>query len=170
MPFIAPHLPREIREPRPHGKAPAAVAFTVPGEPQGKGRARIGKVGGFSRLFPPAKTLAYESLVAQMAAPAMAGAPLIEGPVSLHCELRFSVPRSASKKHRAAMLAGQMRPTKKPDADNVLKAICDGINGVVWRDDVQAVDITLRKRYAEVPGVVVAITAADELAAVREAA
>lgn len=133
------------------------VRFTVPGEPQGKGRARIGKVGGFSRLFTPAKTLAYEGLVAQMAQEAMAGAALIEGPASVSCELLFSVPRSASKKARAQMLAGELRPTKKPDADNVLKALCDGMNGVVWRDDVQAVDVRVVKRYAEVPGVVVAV-------------
>ena len=141
----------------------STIRFTVPGEPQGKGRARIGKVGGYARLFTPAKTLAYEGLVAQLAQQAMAGAALLEGPVQLHCDLLFSIPRSAAKKHRAAMLAGQMRPTKKPDADNVLKAICDGMNGVVWRDDVQAVDIRITKRYAEVPGVIVAVTAWHEM-------
>lgn len=138
------------------------VRFTIPGEPQGKGRARIGRIAGHARMFTPAKTLAYEGLVAQMAQEAMAGAPLIEGPASLELDLRFSVPRSAPKRQRADMLAGVMRPTKKPDADNVLKAICDGMNGVVWRDDVQAVDIRVTKRYAEVPGVVVAVTAAQQ--------
>lgn len=139
------------------------VRFTIPGEPQGKGRARIGRIAGHPRMFTPAKTLAYEGLVAQMAQVAMAGAPLIEGPASLHLDLRFAVPRSAPKRQRADMLAGLMRPTKKPDADNVLKAICDGLNGVVWRDDVQAVEIRLTKRYAEVPGVVVAVSAAQQV-------
>ncbi len=74
---------------------------------------------------------------------AMAGAPLMDGPVSLSLELLHTIPRSASKKARADMLAGSLRPTKKPDADNVLKAIADGMNGVVWRDDVQAVEIRL---------------------------
>jgi len=156
--MLAPQLSAKVREPRQAG-APTSLRFTIPGEPQGKGRARIGKVGGFSRMFTPAKTLAYEGLVAQMAQQAMAGAPLMEGPVSLSLELLHTIPRSAPKRQRADMLSGRMRPTKKPDADNVLKAICDGMNGVVWRDDVQAVEVRLSKRFAEVPGVVVTVEA-----------
>ena len=63
------------------------------------------------------------------------------------------MPASWSKRKAAEALHGVIRPTKKPDADNVLKAVCDGINGVVWHDDTQAVDVTLRKRYGPVPGV-----------------
>ena len=48
------------------------IAFTVPGAPQGKGRAKIVKIGGFSRMATPAKTVAYEGLVAHAAALAMA--------------------------------------------------------------------------------------------------
>ena len=48
-----------------------AVAFTVPGEPQGKGRARVGTIGGHARMFTPAKTVAYEGLIAHAAAQAM---------------------------------------------------------------------------------------------------
>lgn len=156
--MLAPQLSAEVREPRQAG-APISLRFTIPGEPQGKGRARIGRVGGFSRMFTPAKTLAYEGLVAQMAQQAMAGAPLMQGPVSLSLHLFHTIPRSATKRQRADMLAGLVRPTKKPDADNVLKAIADGMNGVVWRDDVQAVEIRLTKRFAEVPGVIVTVEA-----------
>ncbi|MEM5617407.1 RusA family crossover junction endodeoxyribonuclease [Pseudomonas aeruginosa] len=34
--------------------------FTVPGEPVGKGRPRIGRVAGHARMFTPAKTANYE--------------------------------------------------------------------------------------------------------------
>lgn len=37
------------------------------------------------------------------------------------------------------------------------KAIFDGMNGVVWKDDVQVVEVRKRKRYAETPGVVVIV-------------
>lgn len=37
------------------------------------------------------------------------------------------------------------------DADNVLKAVCDGMNGVVFKDDSQAVSVVLAKRYGETP-------------------
>ena len=49
------------------------IVFTVPGEPQGKGRPRIGRVGQHARMFTPAKTVAYEGLVALAAQEAMQG-------------------------------------------------------------------------------------------------
>ena len=47
----------------------------------------------------------------------------------------------------------------RPDGDNVLKAVCDGINGVVWADDVQAVDQRVTKVYGETPGLRVRVAA-----------
>lgn len=129
------------------------IAFTVPGEPQGKGRAKIVKIGGFSRMATPAKTVAYEGLVAMAAQQAMRGGDPLACACAIEVECVFSLPKSMSKKHRIEALAGRMRPTKKPDGDNVLKAVCDGINGVVWKDDVQAVDSRVIKRYGETPGV-----------------
>jgi len=131
------------------------VTFTVPGAPQGKGRARSTITG---RHYTPAKTVAYESLVAIAAHQAMAGALPITGACLVEMEAIYAVPASASKKVRAASLSGLLRPTKKPDGDNVIKAICDGMNGVVWKDDVQAVDIRLVKRYGEAPGVRVRVS------------
>lgn len=137
------------------------IAFTIPGEPQGKGRAKIVKIGGFSRMATPAKTVAYEGLVAHAAQQAMAGAPPFIGPMALEVDAVFSVPASWSQKKRAQALAHYIRPTKKPDADNVLKAICDGMNGVVWRDDVQAVYTVVRKQYGDTPGVWVRVAALE---------
>ena len=39
--------------------------------------------------------------------------------------------------------------TKKPDADNLAKAILDALNGVAYPDDAQIVKLTVRKRYGE---------------------
>jgi Holliday junction resolvase RusA-like endonuclease len=136
-----------------------AVAFTVPGEPQGKGRAKIVKIGGFSRMATPQKTVAYEGLVAHAASLAMRGAQPFACAVAIEVDVVCSIPKSATKRFTAQALAGDVRPTKKPDADNVLKAICDGMNGVVWKDDVQAVDVLLRKRYGATPGVHVRVAA-----------
>lgn len=136
-----------------------AVCFTVPGEPQGKGRARVGTIAGKARMFTPAKTVAYEGLVAHAAQEAMRGAAPIERPCRIELDVLCTVPASWSAKKRAQALAGAIRPAKKPDADNVLKAVCDGINGVIWRDDVQAVEGMWRKLYAETPGVRVRVAA-----------
>ena len=127
------------------------LSFTVPGIPVGKGRPRVGRVAGHARLFTPAKTVAYEGLIAHAAQQAMAGRPLITEAVGVSLAIDCAVPASWSQRKQRAALAGEVLPTTKPDADNVLKAICDGLNGVAWRDDVQAVDVQVRKRYAAVP-------------------
>jgi len=134
-----------------------SIAFTVPGEPQGKGRPRVGRVGGQARMFTPSKTAAYEGLIALAAKQAMGPLPLMLGAVAVEVEAVCSVPRSWSKRKQAQALAGEVRPTGKPDADNVLKAVCDGCNGVVFKDDSQAVSVLLRKRYGPTPGLSVRV-------------
>ena len=67
------------------------------------------------------------------------------------------IPKSASKKKRAAMLAGEIRPTKKPDMDNVVKIIADSLNNLAYYDDTQIVDCQCRKFYSENPRVEVTI-------------
>jgi Holliday junction resolvase RusA-like endonuclease len=137
------------------------IHFHVPGQPVGKGRPRIGMVAGHARMFTPEKTVSYESTVALFAAQAMAGRPLLTGPVNLQMRVDFAIPASWSMKKQRAAEAGQILPAVKPDADNVAKAICDAINGVVWKDDVQVVDLTVRKRYSMVPGVAVQIESVE---------
>lgn len=129
------------------------MTFTIPGQPQGKGRPRVGKVGQRARMFTPAKTVAYEGLIAHAAQAAMAGRPLLEGPVAVELELHCQVPASWSKRKQAAALAGEVMPTTKPDIDNVVKAVFDGCNGVLWRDDVQACRLSVAKRYSATPRV-----------------
>lgn len=143
------------------------LIFTIPGPVVGKGRPRVSTIGGHARMYTPAKTLAYEGLVAVAAQTAMQGAPLIEGAVRIELLIRVAVPASWSQKKQRMALAGDLIPTTKPDADNVLKAICDGCNGVVWRDDVQAAEGSWRKRYHSAPGVDVRIV---PLAEVEQAA
>jgi len=133
------------------------ISFTVPGQPQGKGRAKIVKIGGFSRMATPAKTVAYEGLVAHAAQHAMNGRPLLEGPVCVELQLLCQIPASWSRKKQAEAIGCAIFPTTKPDADNVAKAILDGCNGVLWRDDVQVVFLMLKKRYSAVPCVTVKV-------------
>lgn len=131
------------------------ISFTVPGEPQGKGRARTGRSG---RHYTPAKTVAYEGLIALAGAQAMNGKPPFSGPVSLAFTAGFSIPASASKSKRAAMLNGEILPTKAPDLDNIMKAIGDGLNKVAFNDDSQIVRLGIvQKIYVETPGLFVSV-------------
>lgn len=135
------------------------VCFVVPGKPIGKGRPRAGRsFGGHVRLYTPEKTVSYESTVRLFGAQAMAGHAPLEGPVALGLDIDYEVPASWSRKKREAALSGELRPTSKPDIDNVAKAVGDALNGVVWRDDVQVVTLYANKRYAQAPGVTVRVT------------
>jgi Holliday junction resolvase RusA-like endonuclease len=138
------------------------IRFTVPGAPQGKGRAKIVRIGGFSRMATPEKTVAYEGLVAHEAYAAMGAAQPFEIAVGVNVFIDCPVPASWSQKKQRMALAGEVLPTSKPDVDNVVKAIFDGMNGVVWRDDVLAVDVRIRKRYSAAPCVRVDVWALQE--------
>ena len=131
------------------------IAFTVPGQPVAKGRPKFARRGAHVVAYTPAKTASYENLVKMAASAAMRGIDPTARPVALQVTLNLQVPASWSNKRRAAAVAGIICATKKPDADNVLKGIKDGCNGIVWADDAQVVDIRLTKRYSETPCAVV---------------
>ena len=135
------------------------IEFFVPGAPVGKGRPRAARRGTGVVMFTPEKTAGYEALVAAAASNAMraeAGS-LFTGPLEAVLEMRIPIPVSWSKAHKAAALAGAELPTSKPDIDNVVKAILDACNGVVFRDDAQVVMLVATKAFADEPGVRVVI-------------
>ena len=130
------------------------IQFTIPGEPVAKGRARSFVRGGHVAHYTPEKTARYENLVKLAAQQAMDGLPPADGAITLTVRAYFGIPDSWSKKRQAAALAGVEHHTKRPDLDNVVKAIKDGMNGVAWRDDCQVVQLKdCRKTYGETPRV-----------------
>lgn len=133
-----------------------ALAFTVPGPVRGKGRPRIVKIGGFSRMKADEQTASYENLVTLAARQAMGSAPPLEGPVCVALTARFVPAASASRRAQAAMLSGEVPPSKKPDLDNIVKVL-DALNGVAFRDDAQIVSVFARKIYSEAPGLDIVI-------------
>lgn len=143
---------------RPARVPPRTVGFLVPGKPVGKGRPRAAKQGKHITLYTPEKTVSYESTVALAASQAMAGKPLIDGPVSVIMQMVAPVPGSWSNRKKDHALDGIIMPITKPDMDNVVKAIFDAVNGVVWHDDTQVVDLQVRKRYGATPCVNVIVS------------
>jgi Holliday junction resolvase RusA-like endonuclease len=105
--------------------------------------------------------VSYEGLVGYTAAQAMAGAPLIEGPVQVTLRIDCDIPASWSRIKQWRAREGHIRPTTKPDIDNAIKALFDAMNGVVFKDDVQVVAVSVVKRYAAAPGAQVVVTAIE---------
>jgi Holliday junction resolvase RusA-like endonuclease len=44
-------------------------------------------------------------------------------------------------------------PTTRPDALKLARAAEDALTGIIWTDDAVTVDLTIKKRYGELPGV-----------------
>lgn len=53
------------------------------------------------------------------------------------------------------MLNHEIWPDKKPDIDNIIKAILDGLNKTMFIDDKQIVELSVKKQYGETPCVIV---------------
>lgn len=133
------------------------LAFTIPGDPRGKGRPRATTIGGHARMFTDAKTASYENLVKLAALRALGNRAPLDEALSVEVAVRMTPAASHSAKKRAAMLSGEIMPTKLPDIDNVVKAVLDGCNKVAFRDDALIVRLVAVKRYAAIPGVDVEI-------------
>jgi Holliday junction resolvase RusA-like endonuclease len=131
------------------------LSFTVPGLPQGKGRARFGN----GRTYTPAKTVAYEGLVALAGQQAMDGRAIVDGPVYLMVDAYFPIPKSWPAARRRKALSSLVWHVAKPDGDNILKAAGDALNGIVWHDDSQVAFAKITKQYAEAPRLVITVEA-----------
>lgn len=125
------------------------VQFVVPGTPVGKGRPKFARRGNFVSTYTPERTASYENLVKVAAHRAMNSLQPFVGAVGSTITLRVIPPASWSKKKRMAAFSGDLRPVGKPDVDNVVKGIFDAMNDIVWLDDKQVVELSVRKEYAE---------------------
>lgn len=129
------------------------IIFTVPGVPQGKGRPRVTRNGTFT----PKKTRDYEKKVRDCYI--AQGGQMFPDDTPLFATITaiFPIPSSLSKKRRA--LFNGKRHCKKPDADNVAKAILDSLNGVAYRDDSAVSMLLVDKSYGDDARVVASIKA-----------
>jgi len=130
------------------------VRFVVKGEPKGKGRPRFTKQG---HTYTPKDTKDYEKLVAGEYSCQVREKFPEDAMLDLRILAYFSIPKSKSKKVKFDMAQGKIRPTKKCDADNIIKIVADALNDVAYHDDKQIVDVQCRKFYSEEPRIEVII-------------
>jgi Holliday junction resolvase RusA-like endonuclease len=138
------------------------IQFTVPGNPQAKQRVRAvplkrclqcGKTtmrhqclcGSYNMSFitnvanTPKETVNYENLVKLCASEALQGQQFAGG-VKLRADFYFQIPVSRAKKLREGD-----RHVQRPDADNCLKSVLDGMNKVAWSDDSLVCEVAAGK-------------------------
>jgi len=134
------------------------VKFTIIGPPVGKGRPRFSNRGSFVKTYTPEKTANYETLV-KLEYRRQCNDYRFPDKAQLDMRIiaYFDIPKSASKKRAKLMEDGEIRPTKVPDVDNIVKICADSLNSIAYKDDSQIVDSQVRKFYSHNPRVVVTI-------------
>jgi len=149
------------------------IYFEILGEPQGKGRPRFKKMGNFVKTFTPEETQQYEDRViyaCRMASSVMFG---VKDQIKAKITAYYQIPKSCYVFHKKtnttdltrdgeAMLRGELRPTKKPDTDNIAKICLDALNGIAYHDDSQIVSLQVEKFYSEKPRVCVLLWGGEE--------
>ncbi|MDQ5983917.1 MAG: hypothetical protein RUMPE_00946 [Eubacteriales bacterium SKADARSKE-1] len=133
------------------------IEFHVPGPPQGKARPRLCQIRGRNIVYTPIQTVKYEKLIKECYQ-AVTDFKFPKGePVYIIMVARFPVPKSTSKKEKEKMLSREIFPAKKPDVDNIAKAVLDALNGVAFHDDAQVCAVGCQKIYSEFPGINVSV-------------
>lgn len=127
--------------------SPGRWSFQIPMTPEPKGRPRAARVGGSVRMITPTKTRSWEATIAAFAASVLPRSPL-EG--QLRVDILAVMPRPGRLMRRKDPDGLLWAPTR-PDADNIRKAVLDGMSAC-WRDDAQVVAGDTLKVYAEKDG------------------
>lgn len=124
-----------------------SLRVEIPGPPFALMRARIGRRGRFARMYDPEQNTSWKGAAAvhMLAARQAAGVQPLAGPISLTVVAYFPCPKTDERKRKPCPERWSM---SQKDADNILKAVGDAGNGVLWNDDRQVVNASVQKRIA----------------------
>jgi Holliday junction resolvase RusA-like endonuclease len=147
--------------------AETVIRIVLPGQPrawQRDGRRIVTPKDrtkkAFVSTYTTSETRSEQGALKLFAQQAMDGHPPFDGPIDLRYGAFFEVPASWSGVKRRRALADQIRPTVRPDFDNLMKQV-DAFKSIVWRDDWQATDVFFWKRYSDQPRVVIEVRPID---------
>lgn len=134
-----------------------AISFTVYGNPFGWQRA--GQNHKTGAVYTQPKTKSMEELIAWeyrkaykdfMFPPKTA--------LALDVKAYIPTPKSDPELTRQRKISGEIRPTVKPDWDNLGKLVSDALNRIAYDDDKCIVDARVRKYYSDTPRTEITIT------------
>lgn len=133
------------------------MIFEILGEPRGKGRPRFVRATG--RTYTDDKTESYECLVRNAFREAKGKYTVhpLKATITAVYGLNKSdyTPKGRLTQKGMAKISGTLKPTKKPDCDNIAKIILDALNWLAYKDDSQVYELTVKKKYGEMAKVIV---------------
>lgn len=87
----------------------------------------------------------------------------LAGPIEMHLTFYLPIPASFNRRIKIQMLHEIILPTKKPDFDNLAYLVTNALKDLVYIDDSQVTDCTIRKRYSDKPRTVIKIIPINDL-------
>lgn len=84
--------------------------------------------------------------------------PLITTPTKFHCESYLPIPKSMNPVEKLCAEMGFIYPVSKPDWDNLGKAYCDMIQGLLLYDDSLVIEGTSKKFYSVKPRIEITLS------------
>lgn len=121
------------------------IDFTVYGKIVPKGRPRATTIYGHPKLYTPKTTIDYERLISVQAKTQSNNQFLGDKKFALYLEMYFALPKNTSKKKLQEL--SNTYCTNKKDIDNVAKVVLDSLNGVLYSDDHNCVELHCIKKY-----------------------
>ena len=117
----------------------------VLGEPKGQPRPKAYRRGTRAAVYDPGAANGWKMAVAGALRDLLPEEPY-SGPVAVSAKFIMPRPKRLLRKKDPE---GELLHTRKPDSDNLLKAVMDVCSDIqLWRDDTQVVDVFVQKRYA----------------------
>ncbi len=135
------------------------TSFYIDKEPQPWQRPKTRVVNGWVQHYSPEETKKFEKAVADVYK-ARKDPPFFERHTAISVTILFGlpIPKSYTKWRVEAIKKGTIKHTKRPDVDNLAKAILDALNGVAWADDAQITQMIVKKEYVTKPCIWVQIS------------
>lgn len=139
-----------------------SVELTIYGNPVPQGRPQFARIGKYVTTYDPVRSRNYKQLVRLWVTQHLKkidGWKPYETAVCVDITFYLGIPTSWSKAKRMQAAEGVIRPTSRPDIDNLVKSVTDAVLGLLWVDDSIITDLTARKRYtAETARVEIRVT------------
>lgn len=130
----------------------AEIRFRLNVIPRGQARVRHTVRNGISMAYKSKEQQADERTLESLMMPHVPQTCL-SGAVDLLIVAYLPIPGSKPKKWQNRALQGEVRPTTKPDVDNIAKNIIDCLVRMRFiLDDKQVVELCCFKKYSDTPG------------------